>query len=146
MIIASCGVNYTDVAADTVYNMLEDSQGSKFNEAGVHLRTAAGIFERLHKVMRCKQSRADLARYEAAKKSTYKHDSRELTASAVVVRRGRFVWIDCCLRPEDPCAAAVLHYRYGATREHNPQFREPRVVVVFFKVCFSAAREPALLF
>ncbi len=36
--------------ADTVYNMLEDSQGSKFSEAGVHLRTAAGIFERLHKV------------------------------------------------------------------------------------------------
>lgn len=44
-------VHHTGVAADTVYNMLEDSQGSKFNEAGVHLRTAAGIFERLHKVM-----------------------------------------------------------------------------------------------
>lgn len=36
--------------ADTVYNMLEDNQGAKFSEAGVHLRTAAGIFERLHKV------------------------------------------------------------------------------------------------
>lgn len=30
--------------------MLGDSQGGKFTEAGVHLRTAAGIFERLHKV------------------------------------------------------------------------------------------------
>lgn len=36
--------------ADTVYNMLEENQGSKFSEAGVHLRTAAGIFERLYKV------------------------------------------------------------------------------------------------
>lgn len=40
----------TGASADTVYNMLEDSAGSKFTEAGVHLRTAAGIFERLHKV------------------------------------------------------------------------------------------------
>lgn len=38
------------ITADTVYNMLEDGQGSKFTEAGVNLRTAAGIFERLHKV------------------------------------------------------------------------------------------------
>lgn len=30
--------------------MLEDEEGGKFNEAGVHLRTAAGIFERLYKV------------------------------------------------------------------------------------------------
>lgn len=36
--------------ADTVYNMLEDNEGTKFSEAGVHLRTAAGIFERLYKV------------------------------------------------------------------------------------------------
>lgn len=39
-----------DFPADTVYNMLEDNQGTKFSEAGVHLRTAAGIFERLYKV------------------------------------------------------------------------------------------------
>lgn len=30
--------------------MLEDGHGGKFSEAGVHLRTAAGIFERLYKV------------------------------------------------------------------------------------------------
>lgn len=61
--IHHCIVNYAGVAADTVYNMLEDSQGSKFNEAGVHLRTAAGIFERLHKVMTTAQSRANPAAY-----------------------------------------------------------------------------------
>eukprot|EP00903_Cladosiphon_okamuranus_P015926 g14711.t1 len=46
MVLAAQALSY----ADTVYNMLEDSEGSKYNEAGVHLRTAAGIFERLHKV------------------------------------------------------------------------------------------------
>lgn len=51
MLLPVCLWNHTLVVADTVYNMLEDSQGSKFNEAGVHLRTAAGIFERLHKVL-----------------------------------------------------------------------------------------------
>ncbi|CAM9378240.1 unnamed protein product [Pylaiella littoralis] len=45
MVLAAQALSY----ADTVYNMLEDSAGSKFTEAGVHLRTAAGIFERLHK-------------------------------------------------------------------------------------------------
>lgn len=44
MVLAAQALSY----ADTVYNMLEDGQGSKFTEAGVHLRTAAGIFERLH--------------------------------------------------------------------------------------------------
>ncbi|CAN0351697.1 unnamed protein product, partial [Ectocarpus fasciculatus] len=45
MVLAAQALSY----ADTVYNMLEDSQGSKFTEAGEHLRKAAGIFERLHK-------------------------------------------------------------------------------------------------
>ena len=45
-------------SADTVYNMLEDSQGSKFTEAGLHLRKAAGLFQRLNTVMTTMRRRA----------------------------------------------------------------------------------------
>eukprot|EP00904_Undaria_pinnatifida_P007827 jgi/Undpi1/4174/HiC_scaffold_16.g07541.m1 len=44
MVLAAQALCY----ADTVYNMLEDSQGSKFTEAGLHLRKAAGLFQRLN--------------------------------------------------------------------------------------------------
>ncbi|CAM9160453.1 unnamed protein product, partial [Laminaria digitata] len=44
MVLAAQALSY----ADTVYNMLEDSQGGKFTEAGLHLRKAAGLFQRLH--------------------------------------------------------------------------------------------------
>lgn len=49
---------YVRGVADTVYNMLEDNQGSKFTEAGLHLRKAAGLFQRLHEVMSALRRRA----------------------------------------------------------------------------------------
>lgn len=109
--LSSIWRNYADAAADTVYNMLEDSQGSKFNEAGVHLRTAAGIFERLHKVLykvmtviiimismlRTVQSQP-LVSYAAESMVAIMGYLREqFSAAAAVVHRGRFVWAACSL-------------------------------------------------